>query len=308
MAGVCAVAATLSAARGDRRLFRNAYLTAREFTRPVVISRRAVDGTCTSSIGAYVAINRDGWVVTAAHILRQLEQDGAQVLAAANAAAELDRIKADTTLDKRQRQKRIAAVQHPAPKSTRNVSPWWGQDGLKIAEFYILPVPEIDLAVLRLAPFDPAWITVYPKFKDPSKGIDPGVSLCKLGYPFNEITPTWDDVKEFALPGGGAFPFFPLEGMFTREIIYLTNPPPPFPLKLIETSSPGLRGQSGGPTFDAEGAVWAIQSRTEHLKLEFDLPPGVREAQFLHVGRGASVATMLPLFDSLKINYELATY
>lgn len=37
----------------------------------------------------------------------------------------------------------------------------------------------------------------------------------------------------------------------------------------IETSTPRLRGQSGGPIFDVNGAIWAIQSQTHHLKLGF---------------------------------------
>jgi hypothetical protein len=38
-------------------------------------------------------------------------------------------------------------------------------------------------------------------------------------------------------------------------------------VKFIETSTPGLRGQSGGPLFDAKGEIWGIQSRTNFLEL-----------------------------------------
>ena len=37
----------------------------------------------------------------------------------------------------------------------------------------------------------------------------------------------------------------------------------------LETSSAGLLGQSGGPIFDIDGTVWAMQSRTTHLPLGF---------------------------------------
>jgi hypothetical protein len=84
--------------------------------------------------------------------------------------------------------------------------------------------------------------------------------------------PTYDEAtNSFETPPDQAvLAFFPIDGIFTRIINVLPpSPAPNFPLKYIETSSPGLRGQSGGPTFDTEGAVWAIQSQTRHLPLGF---------------------------------------
>ena len=43
-------------------MFRLAYKIAREFTFPVILSRRTIAGACSSSIGAYVVINADGWI------------------------------------------------------------------------------------------------------------------------------------------------------------------------------------------------------------------------------------------------------
>ncbi len=105
-------------------------------------------------------------------------------------------------------------------------------------------------------------------------------------------------------------PLFPLEGMFTRELILPTAlgvSPPPFPLKMIETSSPGLRGQSGGPIFDLDGTIWAIQSMTAHLELGFT--PRVQgvgvEHQFLNVGMGVHVETILGLLNEAGVSYEV---
>lgn len=39
----------------------------------------------------------------------------------------------------------------------------------------------------------------------------------------------------------------------------------------IETSTPGLKGQSGGPLFDKNGDIIGIQSITRHLHLGFDI-------------------------------------
>jgi len=86
----------------------------------------------------------------------------------------------------------------------------------------------------------------------------------------------------------------------------------PFPIKYIETSSPGLKGQSGGPMFDVNGVVWAIQAKTLNLPLGFDAQvPGKKgqtEHQFLNVGIGVHPSTLLGIFRSHNVNFELADY
>ncbi|HQN28938.1 MAG TPA: serine protease, partial [Mesotoga sp.] len=76
--------------------------------------------------------------------------------------------------------------------------------------------------------------------------------------------------------------------------------------KFIETSSPGLLGQSGGPILDVTGKVWAVQSRTVHLPLGFS--PKVRkdgreieENQFLNVGWGVHVEMIVDAMKSSGI-------
>jgi hypothetical protein len=107
-------------------------------------------------------------------------------------------------------------------------------------------------------------------------------------------------------------PRFPIDGIFTRIINVVPGgaPPLPFPLQWIETSIPGLRGQSGGPIFDVHGNIWAIQTSTEHLPLGFDPPvpdnPARREHQFLNVGRGVSAVTIIGLLNELGIAYEMS--
>jgi hypothetical protein len=68
--------------------------------------------------------------------------------------------------------------------------------------------------------------------------------------------------------------------------------------RFLETSSPGARGQSGGPIFDVEGTVWAIQSHTRHVDLEFSAELTVKgrkvvENQVLNVGLGADATEIV---------------
>ena len=80
-------------------------------------------------------------------------------------------------------------------------------------------------------------------------------------------------------------------------------PPPKYPLRYLETSSPGLRGQSGGPTFDEKGAIWALQAQTVTYPLDLEAPKAalrVREHiehQFLNVGRGIHAETIIGLLE-----------
>jgi hypothetical protein len=173
---------------------------------------------------------------------------------------------------------------------------------------------EADLAVARLDGFDASKVTTYPTFKDSTKDFRNGASLCKLGYPFAEMTPTYDEAgQRFDLPADQLnVAYFPIEGIFTRTLtITPPTPAPPFPLLLVETSSPGLRGQSGGPTFDTNGAVWAIQSQTRSIPLGFS--PEIKHAgrlekehQFLNVGMGVHVETVLGFFKELGIKAKVA--
>jgi hypothetical protein len=60
-------------------------------------------------------------------------------------------------------------------------------------------------------------------------------------------------------------------------------------------STPGLRGQTGGPLFDTNGRVYGMQFATRHLHLGFDMhdkeimqdgaKKKVSNYPFLHVGQ-----------------------
>ena len=61
-------------------MFSKAVPIAAGFTRPVVISSRTAQGECAGTIGAYVVVNREGWILTAGHLLEILraQQDSAR--------------------------------------------------------------------------------------------------------------------------------------------------------------------------------------------------------------------------------------
>jgi hypothetical protein len=295
-------------------MFRDAYERACRFTEPVIDFCLTVEGECSAGLSALVIVNPDGWIVTAAHVVQS-----AAALAKADSDARAwetkrDAIKADTSLSAKERSRQLSGLGQPKKKFPRRAATRWGHHGSRLRDIKL--VPEVDLAVGRLDPFDPKWVAEYPVFKDPSKDFRRGASLCKLGFPFYRIKPTFDEATQrFDIPPEMmTIPFFPIEGIFTRGLLVPPpDPAPPYPLMFVETSSPGLRGQSGGPTFDQNGVIWAIQSRTRHFPLEFS--PEVKERgqthkehQFLNVGEGIHVETILGVFNELGIAHTMSDY
>ena len=144
------------------------------------------------------------------------------------------------------------------------------------------------------------------------RSLDNGTSLCRLGFPFNDVTPTYDGTSFAIPPQAFPMPFFPNDGILTRFVI-VSQSSVGYDVGFLETSSPGLRGQSGGPIFDREGTVWSIQSQTRHLPLGFSppVPNGKKnevEHQFLNVGWGTHPATIAGLLSECGISYELSNY
>jgi hypothetical protein len=155
-------------------------------------------------------------------------------------------------------------------------------------------------------------VASYPVFKDPARNFDPGTSLCRIGFPFHTVEPTYDATRNvFELPPGSVpLPRFASDGILSRIIeVEMEGQPAPHFVGFIETSSPGLRGQSGGPIFDRQGTIWGIQSKTQHYPLGFSPEvKGQREHQFLNAGWGTHAATVIGVLNSQGIAHQVSSY
>ncbi|HAO46861.1 MAG TPA: trypsin-like peptidase domain-containing protein [Ferruginibacter sp.] len=153
--------------------------------------------------------------------------------------------------------------------------------------------PTLDLAILEFKGFNKIFYSSHARFIKDSSRIKQGMSLCRIGYPFPEFSnfrhnPDTDDI-EWTNTGNPNSPSFPIDGIVTRFVA--SNPAD---VTGIEMSTPGLRGQSGGPLFDSHGIVYGMQFATNHLHLGFDLKDHeiisngkrtkVSNNPFLHVG------------------------
>jgi hypothetical protein len=281
-------------------MFRQAFNIAISFTRPVVVSSHTIDGTVTSGVATFIVVNDEGLALTAAHVVQ--------------AIVEMDKSVAQTQRNLRLKE---AIEASGAPESDRqhqiealgigvddlqNYSQWWSQDAAWSGGIVAID-PIADLAVVKLNDFDASGIT-FPRFRrlPPDKQIPAGRSLLKIGYPFATVQSSFD-------PSTNLFKFntddlvpFPVDGILTRAAT-VTNSHIGGDGAFLMTSTPGLKGQSGGPTVDVDGTIWAVQSQTLTLDLDFiGSNGGVR--QFLNVGLGCHPAAIEALLAKAGVAVE----
>ena len=293
-------------------MFAKAYSIVRNFTFPIIISHRTYDGKCASGIGTFIVINDEGWFITAFHIMQQIQQ-----LAEANKTykalvTERKKIEDDKTLLQQMIKAKLKNLKIE-PTHITNFSIFPGLLGTRIIGTTHV-IPAADIAIGKLDGFDKTLVKEYPRFKDPARPMEQGTSLCKIGFPFHVIQPTFENERFNLPPGALPVPLFPIEGIYTRQIEVKSDVPMKFPIKFVETSSPGLRGQSGGPTFDVQGTIWAIQSQTRHFPLGFGSNQKHSKNaehlkhQYLNVGWGTHSETIVNLLKEKNINFHLSDY
>jgi hypothetical protein len=173
--------------------------------------------------------------------------------------------------------------------------------------FEYISHPKFDLAILKFKDFKKTHYTSHAKFLKDGAQMKQGKSLCRFGFPFAEFTNfnhdlLYDEI-DFTNSGNKSSPSFPIDGIITRHVTDGQN------IVGVELSTPGLRGQSGGPLFDINGIVCGMQSETFQYHMGFDenkiqiISKG-RKAMttnhsFLNVGRCIHVD---PIKDFLKLN------
>ena len=141
-------------------MFRQAYAKARHYTRPVVGVARTVDGKCTSGIASFVVINREGWILTAYHILKTLAAIREIQLQTQAYFESLASIRSDTALSPKKLEAKIKTLGlPPGPEDVEHCAVWWGSNDAKLVDAG--GIEDIDLGVGRLEPFDPGSIAAY---------------------------------------------------------------------------------------------------------------------------------------------------
>jgi S1-C subfamily serine protease len=219
-------------------------------------------------IGAGMIVNESGWFVTAGHILMEIHKLAQQ---------------AGRTKGRRQKPNDV----------TNYVTVFGTHDPKKVTLTEVEVQGEVDIGVGKLDGYIPPPVHKFPRFR--RRDVAQGELLCRVGYPFvDDIGLKWSN-ERFQFTNLFPVPQFANEALVSRFIQLPTG-------RWIETSSPGLRGQSGGPLVDADGYICGIQVNTHHYPLGFR---GGGRNQVLNVGRAVHVETVRQFLDTKGIRYEI---
>jgi hypothetical protein len=289
-------------------LFSDAYVKVKDFVRPVVISTLLENGKVNCGFATFIVVNADGWVVTAAHVLNALLLSKQHLKEKADYEAKVAEIRADPMLSVKLRNRKLEGLK-PNPEWILNQSLWWNQNAANAKEYSI--DIQADIAIVKLENFNTADIVTFPKFKPANADPPLGGHLCRMGYAFADMQATFNHSTNTFEMQSPVPPIFPNDGLHTRirgEPDVSGNRV----VKFIETSTPGLMGQSGGPLFDRLGEIWGIQVKTNFMELGFS--PKKKdgagkefiEHQFLNVGLASHVTHLIDLFNRSQVKFETA--
>ena len=273
-------------------MFVKAIAEASKYTRAIhSISRNYKTDKIIAGAATLFFVNEEGYAITCKHVIQWISQ-GMQVGKNFNAFKEsLSRVPKDGKY--KQTLKNLEAKHHLQEGNMIQMRTTFVDCIDSISGFSWHLHPDYDLAILKFNDFNKTLYHDHAIFPKDSSEINQGKFLCRLGFPFPEFNnfrynPINDDI-EWTNEGTKVSPRFPLEGMVTRFIGDAKG------VKFgIEMSTPGLRGQSGGPLFDKNGVVYGMQSRTKHLHLGFDIEnkeifskgksKKINDYSFIHLG------------------------
>ncbi|MYC34790.1 MAG: trypsin-like peptidase domain-containing protein [Chloroflexi bacterium] len=216
--------------RGVSVLFQQAIETVRPQVIPLGIATKLPDSDPACGIaGAGMIINPDGWFITAQHIFNEIGKLHQQIVAAQET---------DTP-----------------PETVSRYTVFFGPPRVSLER--LIPCPEIDLCIGKLKNYTAPSGFIFPTFRSRPLGL--GEILCRIGFPLLDPVPVkWDNSTGFEVATSSLdVPHFVNDAMVSRLVMTPTGP------RWIETSTPGIPGQSGGPLVDTGGLICGLDSHVE---------------------------------------------
>ena len=265
----------------DVEMFQDACRRLVPVVTPIMSIWRTKDGTLNQTVGVVMILNESGWFVTAGHILldacKLLEDIDSPTSDVTNGAVRVGPVE---VADKRGSGTELKLL---SLQETAHV------------------LPEIDLGIGRLEGYKPKKGQQFPRFRE--KEVELGEFLCRIGYPllhkdFRVFESKWFPDKGFQTTmQAAAPPVFVNEALVSRFVRLIDRNTGKASGCWIETSSPGLKGQSGGPLTDSVGLICGIQVKTAPY------PLGFRDDEVLYVGRAVRVDTVRDFLDVHNVEY-----
>ena len=284
-----------------------------QFTRPLHSISRTYGGLILPGSSSFFFVNDKGVAITCKHVLDLIPAADNINQQFINFKAEKEQIPNDGKYKQRLHGLELKYKYHN--ESTVQLKNNFLNCFDKIEEITCHAHPTLDLAIMEFKGFNKIFYNSYASFIKDSSKIKQGKSLCRIGFPFPEFNNfkhnTVTDDIEWTDTGNPNSPSFPIDGIVTRFV-----GDPNIGITGIEMSTPGLRGQSGGPLFDTEGTVYGMQFATNHLHLGFDMKDietitngkknKVSNYPFLHVGICVHVDKIKEFLSQHRIQFTIS--
>jgi len=291
-------------------MFVNAIEEVGKFTRPIhTISRNYNEKVISPGAATLFFVNESGCAITSRHVMDLIGHR-----AAINANYQkFKEEKAQIGKQKfNQRLKELEAKYNYTPDSIVQLSEIFvGCTTEPNLRYRWVNHPKYDLSIVIFEDFKNSAYQSHATFLKDTSELKQGKFLCRLGYPFPEFTnysynEKTDDIG-WTNTGQIETPRFPMEGMLTRHLMEDGK------IFGLELSTPGLKGQSGGPLFTTQGLICGMQSSTNHLHLGFDMKNfrystggktiAVTNQPFLHVGHCIHADVIKDFLKANRITY-----
>lgn len=282
-----------------------------KFTRPIHTIMRNYGGKQLIPGAATIFfVNENGYAVTCKHVAEMIMSEGNINQHYNNFKAERQTLQQDGKYNSRLKGLELKYKLNPG--TTIQLKNNYVASVDKMSGITLHVHATLDLAIIKFNDFGKIHYTDCARFLKDDQQIKQGKFLCRLGFPFPEFNnflfnQETDDI-EWTTSGINVSPQFPIEGMVTR---FLQDQQ--LGIFGIEMSTPGLRGQSGGPLFDTNGIVYGMQFSTKHLHLGFDLIDkeimvnnGIKKVSdysFIHLGQCIHVNSIKSFLREHKVAF-----
>jgi hypothetical protein len=294
-------------------MFTQAIEIAAKFTRPIhSISRNYGSTYIQPGTATLFFVNSGGWALTCGHVADHLR---AEKELKRKAEAFKNELSALRGTQKGKKLLKELEKKYGYSKSTtfelHNRFMNCVEGGSKLQ---IIKHKEVDVALIKFQGYTKLLCDTFPIFPSDTSGLQQGRFLCRLGFPFPEFTNFKYDADNDRIiwtdTGRKDTPRFPIEGMLVRHVGKDKDN-----IIGFELSTPGLRGQSGGPAFDTDGKVWGMQFETKHLDLDFDIDQKVMrkgiekrvtDSPFLHTGRCVHIDVLKSFMKDNNVQFAEA--
>jgi hypothetical protein len=280
-----------------------------QFTRPIHTILRSYGGLISPGSSTLFFVNENGIAITCKHVLENITQSDLVNNHYNTFKNERDNLPKNGKLKKYISNLELKYMYKK--DTTVQIKNKFMNSVDTINNLKCIAHPTLDLAIIIFEGYNQKLYNSYATFVKDADKIKQGKSLCRVGYPFPEfnnyqLNTAHDDI-EWTNSGNQNSPIFPLDGIITRFSADNNK------ISSIEMSTPGLRGQSGGPLFDTEGLVYGMQYLTNHLHLGFDIKDKeiindgkktkVSNYPFLHVGHCIHVDRIKEFLNLNNIKY-----